>query len=713
MSLNKKIVAVTLLLFIFLAAAVAPFVLVRGQNSLGVQIIRVTPASQANTLVTVPSTYNGTAGELYNIQATIYTGYGTYNVIIGNTIVASGTANDYYVNANFTIPQLPGGDYNFLIEDIKQDDLNSTGQTPEQFLILPGYTIMPVNSYNQEGSTVPLTVSITGGNKGASYTANVTVVLPSPLNANFSDVLSLVANNLGTATTQIDFPSSNFQRGDSLGTSPTTVYAGNYTLYFNMSAALGQNQFQVGFLDSTTYHRGQTATITAQGYTAGQTAAVSVTNAITGSSLSISTLTTPQADANGVISTSFQIPQSIAVGSYKVTITPTTGAAKLVSDSMTFNVLGYSVSVTTLNLDGQIAPNILVTFKDQSANTFYNATSNGGGIANYNLENGPYLLTASWKGVNVGNTNITVNGAGSFTFTCQGLTDLLIKVQNENGTAMPFVNLVISSPQTGSTSAETSITGTYTLNSTINGISYTIQASMYNEVFNSGNETLSNLPAQATYQFTIICPTEPTTVNVVDYNNAPISGATIKFVELTNGLFYTATTDSSGSASVPTTFGVYNVQIYQNNFLLNQTTIKAFSAGQYMIHCTLYGIQVQVTVVDYFGTPISSANVTLNGPSAEHYSAMTPSNGKATFNNVIGGNMQIIAFPKGDEGSYQAVSLTVNQPTSVQIKMGGYVALGSLLIPTAGLFTLILVIVAIVVLVVVEMFIRRRRASET
>ena len=104
-----------------------------------------------------------------------------------------------------------------------------------------------------------------------------------------------------------------------------------------------------------------------------------------------------------------------------------------------------------------------------------------------------------------------------------------------------------------------------------------------------------------------------------------------------------------------------------------------------------------MSVVDYFGSPISNANVTVNGPSAERFSEMTTGNGIATFSNIVGGNLQVVAFAKGAENSYQAVSLTVNQPTSVQIKMSGYVTLGSLLIPTSALLTLILIVIAVIV----------------
>ena len=74
-----------------------------------------------------PASYNGTL-----VKSTILKGQFTLttaptNIIMGETIVASGTADGFYVNTNFTVPQLPGGDYNFLIEDIKEGNLNSTG----------------------------------------------------------------------------------------------------------------------------------------------------------------------------------------------------------------------------------------------------------------------------------------------------------------------------------------------------------------------------------------------------------------------------------------------------------------------------------------------------------------------------------------------------------------------------------------------------------
>lgn len=698
-----------------LGVIITPIIMVFGQNtSLGVQILQVVPASKVNIYAAGQSQYNGTVGLAMNLQGTIYTSNGTYNVIIANDVVASGTSNGYYVNTNFTVPQLPSGGYNLILEDIKANNLNSTGMTPETFTILTSYTITPVPSYIEEGNSVTLDVSVEGSSANTAYAANVTVALPSPLTEAYSTVLSLgTANSLGTASSQVTFPSSIFQPSTStIPVANATNYAGSYTAYFNQSE--GSASFSVGFLDSTTYHRGQTVTVHAIGYAPGQTATLAVTSSSSSSPLIPSTTLTASSD--GVISTTFTVPSDAAIGNYNVTITTTSGNPKLLPDEQSFSVPGYPIKVTTLNLAGEIVSGIVVQAQDQSTSQSYKSTSNYNGAASLSLELGVYSLTALWNGFKVGEANITVTGAGSFNLQCS-LTNLVIVVENENGTALPFVNLEITytygSSQTGNTSGQTGPTGTFTLNSTLTGISYTIEASVYNQVFNTNNETVSSLPAVAFSKVVIICPTETLSFNVVGYTNTPISGARMEFVELTNGLFYTASTDSAGSATAPVTFGIYRLQIYQNSILLNETTVQAFSSSQYNIRCTLYDIQVSVSVVDYFGQPISNANVTVNGPSSERLSAMTIGDGTATFTGVIGGNLQIVAFAPGAKNNYQAVSLLVDRPTTVQIKMAGYIALGSLLIPTSALLTLIIVIVAVILLVIVEIYRRRKHRAAT
>jgi hypothetical protein len=705
--LNKKIGAVTLLVLMCLAVALTPIIIVFGQNqNLGVEILQVTPAG--SLIYSGESQLNGTAGQAFNVQGTIYTTDGSYQLIFGQSVVATGISKGYYVNANFSVPALPSGNYSLILRDLKIN-VNSTGATPAFFKVLTGYSINPATSQTQEGNSVVLTVTVNGGAPNTAYVANVSVVLPSPINTVCSNMVSLgTTNQNGIASAQVTYPDGSFQPNG------TTDYVGTYNVYFNQSSYLAQNQFFIGFLDSTTYHRGDTVTIGATGYQPGQAAALSIINDATGATLAPfpESLT---ASADGIINATWPVPSSAVIGAYNVTITPQ-GTQKAVQDVETFSVPGYSIQVETVNLASEVVPQIQVQASDQASSAVYNGTSGSDGIVNLNLETGTYPLTAFWNGVNVGETTITVTGNATFTLQCQ-LTDLKITVQNENGIALSSVNLAITyqyqptnggSAQTGNVSGQTDSSGIYKLNSTLTGISYTIQASLYNQVFNSGNSTTNNLPAQALSEVVITCPNEALTINLVGYNKAAIPGANIKLVELTNGLFYTATTNSSGSVTSQVTFGMYRLQIYKDSILINETNIEAFGASQQQIICTLYGIQVSVSVVDFFGQPISNANVTLNGPATERLSAMTQGDGTATFNNVIGGDMQIVAFAQGAQNSYQAVTLTVDNPTSVQIKMDRYIALGSLMIPVSSLITLIIILVAIVLFATVEIYRRKK-----
>jgi hypothetical protein len=695
-----------------LAVAIAPIIIVFGQNqSLGVEILQVLPASQTRAVIAGENQYNGTVGQAFNLQGEIYTSNGSFQVIFSQTVVATGSSDGYFVDVNFTVPTVPDGSYDLTLRDLTVN-VNSTGATPESFQVLTGYYISPVPSQTQEGSSVVLTVSVTGGDPNTPYVANVSVTLPSPLSSDYSTIVSLgTSNQAGTASGQVTYPGSAFPSVNSVNS--TTDYVGTYDVYFNQSELLAQSQFSNGFLDSTTYHRGQTVTIGATGYQQDQAASLSITNDATGSSVDSQSLT---ASAGGIINATWVVSPDVIIGNYNVTITPT-GAQKAIQDVETFSVPGYSIQVDAVNLASEAVPNIQIQALDKASGTVYTGISGSDGIVSLNLEAGNCSLTAFWNGVKVGETDITVTGNATFTLPSQ-LTDLKVIVQNENGVPMPFVNLAITyqyqqdngTTQTGNVTVQTDPSGTYVLNSTLTAISYTVNASLYNQVFNSGNNTVNSLPAQATFQFVITCPNEALTINVVGYNQTPISGASINLVELTNGLFYTATTDSSGSATSQVTFGTYRLQIYEDNILINETNIEAFGASTQQIVCNLYGIQVLVSVVDFLGTPISNANVTLNGPATERLSAMTKGDGTATFSNVVGGNMQIVAFAQGAQNSYQAITLTVDNPTSVQIRLDRYIALGSLLIPVSSLITIIIIIIAVVLFAIVEIY-RRRKAK--
>jgi hypothetical protein len=195
-------------------------------------------------------------------------------------------------------------------------------------------------------------------------------------------------------------------------------------------------------------------------------------------------------------------------------------------------------------------------------------------------------------------------------------------------------------------------------------------------------------------------------MGITGYNDQAIQGARVQLVELSNGLFYSATTDSSGLATVHATYGSYRLRVYKDDALIRETNLKVFDDTRRQIKCTLYGIDLTVSVVDFFGSPISNAKVTVNGQ--ETVQANTENNGKATFGNIVGGNMQIVAEIPNQPEAYQAIKVTVDQPGNVEVKLEKYVSVGGALMQANIVITLIIVLVAAVVFVFLEVILRQK-----
>ena len=69
--------------------------------------------------------------------------------------------------------------------------------------------------------------------------------------------------------------------------------------------------------------------------------------------------------------------------------------------------------------------------------------------------------------------------------------------------------------------------------------------------------------------------------------------------------------------------------------------------------------------------------------------------------------MQIVAFAQGAPSDYQAVTISVNQPTSIQIKLDKYIVLGPFLIQATTFITIIIILFAIIFFVAVEIYRRK------
>jgi len=683
--LNKKFTTFTILiLMLFAALSVAPL---GAPQNLEVNIYQITPNSAS-----------GPSGSSVNILGTLVNPNASYQIILGRSIVASGISEGYYINANFTVPESPVGRYALILQEVATNR-NST----KHFTVSIGYNIDIAQPTIIEGDSITFNVSVTAGSLGVNYYATVDVILPSGTTHTTNVNLGTI-NQKGTASTQVSFPSNNFSPSNG-----AIDYTGTYTIKFNNT--LAQNQFSAHILDSSVYHRGETAKIHATAYQPNQAATITFSSRDT----TIETLQVT-ASAEGIISTTWIIPDNVAIGSYSVKITPQ-DKQKTIQDQQTFTVPGHQIKVQVINLAGKVVPDVLVRATDSATGTVFSAVSGLDGITAFRLENGPFSLTATWKDINIGQSNIIISGEETFPLRCQ-LTDTIITVKNAAGVTIPFVDLDITynyqgntNSKSDSTTGRTDHTGQYTLTSTLAGATYTVDASLYGHIFNAGNNTFSNRIDQVVAHFVIDCPIQNVSINVSGYNYKAIPEARIEFVECSNGLFYSATTDNQGNTAAQITFGMYRIRVYSGNALINETTTEIFGNREQQIRCTLYGIRLSVSVVDFWGSSIPNTEVTLNGPTRT--SAITQSNGIATFDNIIGGHIQIIAQHQSKSEASQAITVNINEPATVQVKIDKYTSLGGLLMQTSTLITIGIVFAALFGFITVEVYRHRKIHSVT
>jgi len=533
---------VTIVLCLFFTPLLSPLN-VSAQSSPSVNIIQLTPS------------YSGAAGSAVTIVGTISTLNGSYQVMLGNVVVASGISTDNRVEANFTVPEVPAARYALTLIDTSTNVKSS-----KEFTVVTGYIINSSSSIIQQGNSVLLNVAVTGGSLGTSYGARVEVTIPT--GEIFTANIELGTPNVqGTAKKEILFPSDFFSPSRAV-----TDYVGTYKMAFNSTLATGN--FFVNILDSPSYHRGQTVTLRAIGYQPYQASKITI-NSVGGELLwSKSVL----ASSGGVIGIRWLIPSTITIGDYIARIVPD-GEQKSIQDHQTFTVPGFNVAVQALSLSDRPVSDIVIQAFDLAPKKLFNSTTDITGLTTFKLEKGPHGLTAYLDGLAIGTANITVAGDELFNIVCR-LNDLLIKVQTVDGIGLPFVNLDIkhnyqsgSISKNGSVSGQTDSNGNYVLVSTLIGATYTIDASMYDERFNPLNNTVSNLSNRAVEHVTIICPTRNVTLTITGYNHEVISTARLEFIELSNGLFHSVTADSEGLIETQVTFGKYRVRVYKDSVI--------------------------------------------------------------------------------------------------------------------------------------------------
>jgi hypothetical protein len=659
----------------------------------------------------IPETQIGKVGDTVRITGTTNATNGEYRIWFGsyNVTPTEPRATGNQVNATFQIPHVPNGNYTITLQDVEK---NITATT--LFYVETAYYIKAITPSSpqqlQENSTVNILVNVTGGKPNFVYYANVSVMIPSPLRTNYSATVELTnTTDTGDGFANITYPNQTLFQP--LGSH--TNYAGLYQVYFNETQNLAEDSFFVRITDANEYHREEVVEIKAVGYKSNETATITVT-------FPQNNITYPKkivnASQQGIVTAIWQVPKNASIGDYNLTIT-SVNTTKAIRDSQLFSVSGYPIQVYTRNLAGDAVPQILVEAFDEAANTTYSNTTDGDGLARFQLEKGNHTFEAFWnEEVKVAEMPPeTITGNATYYLECE-LTNIKITVKDNDENLISFVPLNISytyittkegNTENGSITGQTDLSGLFFINSTLSHVNYTIDASRYGIVFNKNNNTIQDLPAKAWFNVTVLCPPKTLTLNITENHQNPLPDARVELIEQMGGISYTEITNGTGMVARNCTFGNYTVKVYMGNILLKETSLELFNDTYREIYCQLYNLTVSVKVVDYFGQPISNANVTWQLDGLQN-SALTKSDGLVTFSNIIGGDLQVTVYLPGQSQPFMVTTSVVDSSKTIEIKLDKYVILAGFLVETSHLTTAIIIAATVLLVLLIEVYRRKR-----
>lgn len=660
------------------------------------------PSARAINVAIAPITpTSGKVGTNVRITGTINTTNGSYKIWFAHQMVKEANASANSVDADFSVPAFPKGSYNVTLQDVGKN-INAT----TTFLVNSAFyinTILMPNSPKQlqENSTVNIQLNVTGGQANTVYSANITVNAPAPSNETYWSLVTLTNTTTnGNGMTKVIYP-NNFH-----GTprAPHTNYTGTYNIAFNNT--LATSSFTTGLTNSTEYHRCQIVDIKAAGYKPNE----NVTIKITFGGKTIDSINNANATVGGLILANWTVPRNASIGTYTLNVTSISPSPtiKKPPDIQSFIIPGFDVNVTTKNLAKEIVQGVAVqVFED--GKSIVNATSDPLGLAQMKFEIGNYTCKALYKGAKVYERSVNITAAVSFVFYCN-LTNLrisVIAVKDGINIVVPEAKIYLTRENKTLT---TDINGTALAHSLLHSVNYTLNVSRYGVSFNVTklSTLLVNQNVTAWYNVTFILPTSTLRVNVTNANGEPINNAMVKVQELMGGLLYENNTNNEGTAIFQCIFGKYNITIYNaEGIKLNETTISIFQNQNISIPCELWGLTLSIKVVDYFGQPISNANVTWQLDGLQN-SALTKSDGLVTFSNIIGGDLQVTVYLPGQSQPFMNTTSVVDSSKTIEIKLDKYVTLAGFLVEISHLTTAMIIAATVLLVLLIEVYRRKR-----
>jgi hypothetical protein len=691
-------------------------------SSISLPLFPLVKAANVEITSITPSSKEGYVGDKVQVVGTVNASSDNYQIVLRNNVteyivVNATSASGTKVNATFSIPYLPGGNYTLVLQDTNKS-VNATSW----LYIETAYSVEAKDTTThkalespaqwQEGDSVEIWINTTGAKASWEYAANITIKLPSPKNTTYWVTRKYNTTSAGNFSGfLVSYPNVTAFNGTT--TIPAnTNYTGTYTLALNKTSSktLATSTFKIGLTNATQYHRQQYVDVRAKGYKTNENVLVKI---LYGTKIMKNETVT--ANATGFVVANWTVFSNASIGVYTLNITSTrigsTKTTKNPSDLQDFTVPGFGVNITAKNLAGESVPNIVIkVFEDNTKAA--NGTSNSSGLVKATLEIGIYYCNATYRNRKVGERTINVTGAASFDLNCS-LTNLGISVFSEDGVRIPEVEIFLSPENQTLT---TDINGAAIAHSLLpvwinTSQPYVLNASRYGISFNVTKipTLFVNATPVAWYNVTIFCPTLKLQITTLNAVGKPITDVTIKVQELTGGLYNESATDSDGKVAFSFIFGKYLVGVYDADGIeLNETTVSLFEDENVSIVCKLYGLTVSVEVVDYLGQPISGADVILQREGMTTRSDQTQSNGTVTFSSVTGGTFYVTVYLFDQKEPTSEGSYSVEENTTIVIKVDEYLMLIGMPVETSTFAIALIIVLTLVFILAVEIYRKRR-----
>jgi hypothetical protein len=141
--------------------------------------------------------------------------------------------------------------------------------------------------------------------------------------------------------------------------------------------------------------------------------------------------------------------------------------------------------------------------------------------------------------------------------------------------------------------------------------------------------------------------------------------------------------------------------------------VDLFQDQNISLPCTLFGLTVTINVFDYFGQPISNANVTLQREGEMLNSTLTQGNGNAVFSGLTGGDLQVVIYVLSQTQPFtQSMYSVTNSNQTIPIRADKYVMLAGFLVETSQLATILIIVATVLFVVAIEIYRRGRLKPE-